>query len=139
MRLWTVLVRLHGWLCLRRVFLPTFVLVMVALPYEASTRAVEAQPAQPQLRVWFDPTTPPIALEGGKPVLCQGQQYRILVLPQDYDPRIFAGTYNNYAAEVVAALNPMDTRKIGEVIGRPILFFYTARERGEETLEFKAY
>ena len=76
MRSSTDVVGLRGWLSVRRVFVASLTLVVLALPGGAPHPVAAQAPGTVNVRFNYD--TLPISYEGGKPVLCQGETYKIL-------------------------------------------------------------
>jgi hypothetical protein len=133
-RLWTELVRLHGWLSLRRVFLAAFALVVLAMLGGATPLAKAEDVPGGTLFIRFSYDTLPIA----PGVLCQGSQYKILVQPGQVIGQV--RKHIHAGIEVDALLNKASPRFLELREHDPAgIISYDAQNVGKEVLAFNAY
>jgi hypothetical protein len=121
------------WPALRRVL---FAALVLALSGGLPLHTAEAQTVG-SINVQFSYDTLPIAIEGDKPVLCQGQTYKILaqgVLTID------RSTGPRSIDEIVTAtgtLNPVTPDRYRRLAHSPmVIFYYNAKEQGQDAVEF---
>ena len=134
MRSWTELVHPRGWSSLRRVCFTTLALVVLA---QLSGAPLPVVAQQGVVNVRFSMDTLPVGSEGGKPVLCQGQTYKILAQGVVIGDRSHQPMSVDEIVTATGTLNPVTPDRHRRSARDPmVIFYYNAKERGEDAVEF---